>query len=292
MQVTTTVRQISNEAFRKAPGLSLRVQTLLAATLLTGAINLMTGTEAMAADLRPVAAPVQPVALKPILASASLQELEPRRHLALAPLREGQPARTASAATAAGLPRLVVPGLAKAPLRNLDAPVRLAASGENDETLSTGSVSAPEAPKTPVTAPVESVPAHPDPAALVADAPHRFALSAVEGGLARLDLEKGTLDICRPAEDLWRCVPVPEARQAYESEIATLSAEITELKAQVQRLEGSEQVPQPKAGPGAAAPESEDPAEIERMMQFSDTLMRRFFGLIQDMQKELGQNGG
>ncbi|MBO0345416.1 hypothetical protein J0X15_09310 [Roseibium sp. CAU 1637] len=228
--------------------------------------------------------------------------------------------------------RLVTPGQVKPRIRKLqEAPEQ------------SGVVSPP---KTPPSSP-ETEQFGSAPQLLLPDAPGRFALVEVDGGLARLDLENGTLDICKQAADIWRCLPVPQARDAYEGEIAALSdqidlleTEVIDLKAReqaaVEQLEAQEKLEKPEnlttgsiGEPPAAAEEGdtaavvsqvptvgdktsrletlesgagvqskdearlapEDQAQIEQMVQFSEKAMRRFFGLIQDMQNEL-TNGG
>lgn len=127
----------------------------------------------------------------------------------------------------------------------------------------------------------------------------RYQLVTVEGGLARLDMESGSFDICRDPGSGWRCLPVPQARQAYEAEIARLNDEVEELKAKISAREnlpekgGAESVaPTMPDAPGDGNDETrfspEDEENLDRVMQFSEKAMRRFFGMMKDMQEEFG----
>jgi hypothetical protein len=148
-------------------------------------------------------------------------------------------------------------------------------------------------------------------------ADHRYALVKANGDILRIDREAGTISYCRKANGSWRCMPAPLAEEAYLAEIAALSDEISRLSARIRELENTagggageripgaaEQAPAARedrrsglpAPEGQGAEDGEDPArqlsdedeeQLDRMLQFSEKAMRRFFGLMRDIQKEL-----
>lgn len=148
-------------------------------------------------------------------------------------------------------------------------------------------------------------------------AEHRYALVKANGDILRIDREAGTISYCRKANGAWRCMPAPLAEEAYLAEIAALSDEISRLAARIEELEGAAGRATTEPAPGATvqppaveedrqssgiAPNEqdaedggepsgqltdEDEEQLDRMLQFSEKAMRRFFGLMRDIQKEL-----
>lgn len=151
----------------------------------------------------------------------------------------------------------------------------------------------------------------------------RYGLVEANGDILRIDREAGSVSFCRKLNGAWRCMPAPLAEQAYQDEIADLSQEVDRLKARIRDLEaqvsagpeesapqaGAEPAKPPqtaenKASEGQKAEEApsadkdksasrlsdEDEQQLERMMQFSEKAMRRFFGLMKDLQSEFGSN--
>ena len=147
----------------------------------------------------------------------------------------------------------------------------------------------------------------------------RYGLVEANGDILRIDREVGSVSFCRKINGAWRCMPAPLAEQAYQEEIADLSKEVDRLKARIRELEaqaspqpegsapqaGTENAEPPQSAENRAAEEQTPPADkdksasrlsdedeqqLERMMQFSEKAMRRFFGLMKDLQTELGNN--
>lgn len=148
-------------------------------------------------------------------------------------------------------------------------------------------------------------------------AEHRYALVKANGDILRIDREAGTISYCRKANGAWRCMPAPLAEEAYLAEIAALSDEIIRLTARIEELESASGRVSGNPAPGGTAqppaaekdqqsgssdPEEqgtedgnepprqlsdEDEEQLDRMLQFSENAMRRFFGLMRDIQKEL-----
>lgn len=172
----------------------------------------------------------------------------------------------------------------------------------------------------PEDTPAENAPAAED----QSPADQRYGLVEANGDILRIDRQAGSVSFCRKINEAWRCMPAPLAEEAYQEEIADLSKEIDRLNARIRDLEAAASVqqegPAPQAGTengeppqtaedkpadGQTAEENapaadkdksasrlsdEDEQQLERMMQFSEKAMRRFFGLMKDLQTEFGSN--
>ncbi len=149
---------------------------------------------------------------------------------------------------------------------------------------------------------------------------HRYALVKSNGDILRIDREAGSVSFCRKTNGTWRCMPAPLAEDAYLAEIAALSEEVDRLKSELANLQpdmapsgAAPDQPSPSANSDAPqstakdpevaakpepkeAPEPEKPStrlseedeqQLEKMLRFSENAMRRFFGLMRDIQSEL-----
>jgi hypothetical protein len=69
------------------------------------------------------------------------------------------------------------------------------------------------------------------------EAPGRYTMQPVDGGFLRLDSQTGAVSMCRPGSGgVVTCLP-SQGEQGVPGEVARLRAEISELKAEVKRLE-------------------------------------------------------
>ncbi|MEM9630296.1 MAG: hypothetical protein AAGA50_03150 [Pseudomonadota bacterium] len=132
----------------------------------------------------------------------------------------------------------------------------------------------------------------------------RYSLVAVDGDILRVDRQNGTVSVCREQNTSWRCNPVPLAEDAYLAEINELASEIDRLTARVKELEGGEngdrQLP-----PGSAldrkSPDDGDSdlttgleeadEELEKVLTFTESAMRRLFGMVRELQKDFEDEG-
>lgn len=136
--------------------------------------------------------------------------------------------------------------------------------------------------------------------------PERYSLVSVEGDVLRVDRQNGTVSVCKQKNEAWRCNPVPLAEEAYLAEINTLAGEVERLTARVEELEGGDANGQPQLPPGSALDRpatdtepgdqtsgltSEDEEELDRVLDFTETAMRRFFGMVRELQKDLDGSG-
>ncbi|WP_269583332.1 hypothetical protein [Roseibium sp. Sym1] len=135
--------------------------------------------------------------------------------------------------------------------------------------------------------------------------PGRFSLVAVDGDILRIDRQNGTVSICLEQNGAWRCNPVPLAEEAYLAEIGELAGEVDRLSARLAELETGVEETDRQLPPGAAldrpekgpdkkdgsAPLSEEDEELEKVLTFTESAMRRFFGMVRDLQKDFESDG-
>lgn len=133
----------------------------------------------------------------------------------------------------------------------------------------------------------------------VAD-PQRYALVKVEGSYLRLDRVAGTIAFCKPVNGLWRCLPAPDAEAAYLDEIDQLRQENAALKNEIAAMKGEaggngggtgSLSAEPPRGGIRPSPElsPKDEEQLDEMLTFTEQAMRRFFGLMRDLQAEAGR---
>lgn len=131
----------------------------------------------------------------------------------------------------------------------------------------------------------------------VAD-PQRYALVKVDGSYLRLDRVAGTIAFCKPVNSVWRCMPSPDAEAAYLGEIdelrqenAALRQEIAVLKGETDSVTSGRPLAESPRGNNRPAPElsQKDEEQLDEMLSFTEQAMRRFFGLMRDLQRETGQ---
>lgn len=129
--------------------------------------------------------------------------------------------------------------------------------------------------------------------------PDRFSLVEADGDILRVDRQNGTISICQEQNGSWRCNPVPLAEEAYLAEINELAAEVDRLTARLQERDGdggassapepSQRPTQPNGSDGSGW--TEDDEELERVLTFTESAMRRFFGMVRDLQKDFEGEG-
>jgi hypothetical protein len=103
-------------------------------------------------------------------------------------------------------------------------------------------------------------------------------LAPTEGGALRLDTLTGNVSFCGGEAQALACTPVPDGepgstlrKSGLETRIATLEARIAALEAA--RSSGATLLP--------------DDETMDRVMVLTDRMMRRFFGMVQEMKKDM-----
>lgn len=138
--------------------------------------------------------------------------------------------------------------------------------------------------------------------AVTKGAADRFSLVEVDGEVLRVDRQNGTVSVCSEQNGAWRCNPVPLAEEAYLAEISELAGEVDKLTARLEKLETGSNDDAPRAlppgsaldRPGVAEKEpgsgsrldKEDEEELEKVLTFTESAMRRFFGMVRDLKKD------
>lgn len=121
----------------------------------------------------------------------------------------------------------------------------------------------------------------------------RYTMVPAEGGFVRLDTETGSVSHCRrgdaSAGGVWQCAAIPEdviAKPEADQpgdDVAALRREVADLRARLDAVERRAMASAP------AARGSGDP-EMDRAMNFSEELMRRFFGLVREFKQDVEQD--
>lgn len=140
-----------------------------------------------------------------------------------------------------------------------------------------------------------AAPPTPPPSASAPDAPARagrYTMVPAEGGFVRLDTETGSISHCRRGDaasgGVWQCAAIPEdviakPEDTNASDDAALRREVADLRARIEAIERRAVASAPPAkGSG-------DP-ELDRAMNFSEELMRRFFGLVREFKQDVDQD--
>lgn len=89
----------------------------------------------------------------------------------------------------------------------------------------------------------------------------------------RIDLESGAVSRCEQADSIWQCTAIDERSTGTD---VALDGRIADLEDRVAQLE-SEKRDRP------------DLTELEDALGVSEQFMRRFFGMVQDMKKDMAQ---
>lgn len=132
--------------------------------------------------------------------------------------------------------------------------------------------------------------------------PERYSLVAVEDDILRIDRQNGTVSVCSEQNQAWRCRPVPLAEDAYLAEISELAAEVDRLTARLETLESAGVETDGKLPPGAALDrpgkdgnktdrpsllDKEEEEDLEKVLTFTESAMRRFFGMVRELRNDL-----
>ena len=125
----------------------------------------------------------------------------------------------------------------------------------------------------------------------------RFTMVPADGGFVRLDTRTGIVSHCRretgDAAAPWRCVAIPEDVMRTPDRLTALGEAVDALGQEVaalrSRLDAIERDQQARAA-AEAAPDASSDAEMNRALDFSVELMRRFLGLVREMKRDGGED--
>lgn len=148
----------------------------------------------------------------------------------------------------------------------------------------------------------------------------RFTVKETKDGLLRLDRQTGVVSLCREGAAGWSCAPVPDAQKTLDREMSALDAENRKLKARIgaleRRLKAIARSADPEGKDAQDAPDTNEGLEggdgtkkhglreddagrngdenlspkerrhLDQFMDFSETALRRFFGLMKVLREE------
>lgn len=105
----------------------------------------------------------------------------------------------------------------------------------------------------------------------------RFTLEKTETGFVRMDTLTGEMSICTEKSGQLVCRLAADERRAFRETLTELSARVTDLERRLDRLE--------PAGSNRGIP---DEAELDKAIGAMEKMMRRFLGMVEDLQKDFG----
>ncbi len=103
----------------------------------------------------------------------------------------------------------------------------------------------------------------------------RYTLERTENGFVRLDTRTGEMSICTEKTGQLVCRLAADERRAFEESLSDLSARVEELEKRLDLVAPTEQ------DPGIP-----DEAELDRALNAMEKMMRRFFGMVEELEKE------
>jgi hypothetical protein len=119
----------------------------------------------------------------------------------------------------------------------------------------------------------------------------RYIIRSLDDGVLRIDRETGAASLCREDADGWACRAVPDDREALEEEISRLASENAALARRIgeleERLADTGEAPPPAMEDDADLPTE---AEIDRIMQTFETMMRRFLDMMRSLKDDFGED--
>ena len=122
----------------------------------------------------------------------------------------------------------------------------------------------------------------------------RFQIIQSGDKILRVDRATGAVSICRQATDRWTCEMVPDDRAAMEAEMERTIALSEKFKARIDALETRlAELEKAERERSAIAKDSDRDTwshraeeEFDRMMDFSEKAMRRFFGMVRSLRED------
>ncbi|MBL4890621.1 MAG: hypothetical protein JKX91_02100 [Rhizobiaceae bacterium] len=115
--------------------------------------------------------------------------------------------------------------------------------------------------------------------------PERYSVSEKDGGVIRVDKTTGQVSFCNVKKSNVICHLGADEREAYVVELERLNERIAVLEKQMEQSPA--QTKRPKKGvPGITRRDSQLDKEFDRAMDFAESAMRRFFGMVQNLKKD------
>ncbi|MCC7348337.1 MAG: hypothetical protein IT538_13175 [Variibacter sp.] len=121
----------------------------------------------------------------------------------------------------------------------------------------------------------------------------RYTFKQMGDELLRLDARTGQVSVCAKRAAGWACLLAPDERTALETEISRLQGESARLKREM--ISRGLPLPSGMQAPSRAEQSSEiiiklpSEAELDRMREFAEKVLRRFRGMVQELRRELNK---
>lgn len=120
----------------------------------------------------------------------------------------------------------------------------------------------------------------------------QYHIVEIADGILRIDRQSGEITECRDNGSGWICRLSADDRQAYEAEINRLDLELNRLEEENSRLlaaleEATELGNAPSEPSVRERLELPSDEELDAVMDTAEEAMRRFFGLVQDLRREM-----
>ena len=104
---------------------------------------------------------------------------------------------------------------------------------------------------------------------------NRFTMEKTENGFVRMDTLTGEMSICTEKAGQLVCRLSADERRAFEDSLSDLSARVAELERRLDAIAPFD------SGDGIP-----DEAELDRALGVMEKMMRRFFGMVEELKKE------
>ena len=109
----------------------------------------------------------------------------------------------------------------------------------------------------------------------------RYRMERTDGGFVRMDTQTGQMSFCTEQSGQLVCKDAADHRAAYADQVEALSDRVEALEEQLAALGQS--------GPRTDALPSEE--EFEQTLGFMERFLRRFMGIVKDLEGEAGRDG-
>ncbi|MBU4531197.1 MAG: hypothetical protein KUA43_13625 [Hoeflea sp.] len=104
---------------------------------------------------------------------------------------------------------------------------------------------------------------------------NRFTMEKTENGFVRMDTLTGEMSICAEKAGQLVCRLSADERRAFEETLSDLSARVAALE---QRFD--------TVAPPSGMNDIPDEAELDRALGAMEKMMRRFFGMVEELQRD------
>ena len=110
--------------------------------------------------------------------------------------------------------------------------------------------------------------------------PLRYSMALVEGGIALLDRQTGTLEHCSVQSGQFVCRLAVDERDGYEAEIARLRARLDAQEA------GQPEKPEKPRSPEKSEPKVSEDQRLNEAMRHAGRALRRFLDAVRDLRSD------